>query len=265
MIRIVRSMPAPAHLADKGTDTLKLHAAAVAKREKVEFDNTIYGHDSVKAVLVAMQHKKCAFCEADVRHVAPGHVEHFRPKGGVNQDAAEKVVKPGYWWLAYEWENLLFACEVCNSRGKKNLFPLADPSKRCRKRTGALNAEVPVFINPADASDADPETLIDWRGSEPIATGGNVRARTTIDELGLARPDLWEHRKAHYRRFERVWRSNEKLDAVLPVLRAKAECAGMVKGLEAEKAENDALFADAVKDSAEYAGMIRAAVRRGFA
>ncbi len=257
-------MPAPAHLADKSAAALKLHAVAVAERTRLEFDNTIYGDQSVKSALVAMQHKKCAFCEADVRHVAPGHVEHFRPKGGVNQGAGEKVVKPGYWWLAYDWENLLFACEVCNSRGKKNLFPLADASKRCLKRTGDVKAETPVFINPADLSDADPETLIDWRGSEPIAAGGNVRARTTIDALGLARVDLWEHRKEHYRKLERVWKINVELDEALPILRSRPECAALVKKLESEKAENDALFADAVKDSAEYAGMIRAAVRKGF-
>ena len=257
-------MPAPQHLTDNAPDALKLHAAAVKKGVAPEFDNTIYGHESVKAVLVAMQHKKCAFCEADVRHVAPGDVEHFRPKGGMKQSGGKPMEKPGYWWLAYQWENLLFACSICNSRGKGNLFPLADSAKRCRKKTGVLTVEKPLFINPADPNDDDPELLIDWRGSEPVAAKGNVRARETIAALGLNRTDLWDHRREHYRKLERTWRTNERLKEVLPLLRGKPECTALVKKLKAERSENDVLFADAEKNTAEYAGMIRAAAKRGF-
>lgn len=264
MIRIVRPMPAPQHLTDKAPDALKRHEAALNKHGKLEFDNTIYGHKSVKDVLVAMQHKKCAFCEADVRHVAPGDVEHFRPKAGVKQCDGDALERPGYWWLAYEWENLLFACSVCNSRGKGNLFPLENALKRCRKKTDALTGEKPLFINPADPNEEDPEHLIEWRGSEPVAANGNMRARVTITALGLDRSDLWDHRREHYRKLERAWRTNERLKEIITVLRKKSEYADMVKKLEAEQLENDALFDDAKRNTAEYAGMIRAAYKNGF-
>jgi hypothetical protein len=63
---------------------------------------------------------------------------HFRPKGQVNE--AYRVVTiqtvkgqqsehPGYFWLAYNWENLLPSCALCNIvKGKKNQFPISSPA-----------------------------------------------------------------------------------------------------------------------------------------
>ena len=53
------------------------------------------------------------------------------PKGGTRQTADEKEMKvPGYFWLAYAWQNLFLACQLCNQRFKKNLFPLENPDER---------------------------------------------------------------------------------------------------------------------------------------
>jgi uncharacterized protein (TIGR02646 family) len=55
---------------------------------------------------------KCAYCEAPTDTVAHGDVEHFRPQGK-------------YWWLAYCWDNWLFACQICNQSYKNDQFPVA--------------------------------------------------------------------------------------------------------------------------------------------
>lgn len=73
-----------------------------------------YRKDSVKTQLYAIFHGKCAYCETFYPAVAPVDVEHYRPKGGVSQDADH----PGYWWLAMEWENLLPSCIHCNRLNK---------------------------------------------------------------------------------------------------------------------------------------------------
>ena len=252
MIRITRSQTPPARLISHGPYAALLHSAVIGTGTPLTFDKGIYGHVSVKEELVGMQNHKCAFCEAKVTHVAYGDVEHFRPKGGVRQDAADKLSQPGYWWLAYEWENLLFACQVCNGRHKGNLFPLKDPKKRCGKPTDDLNSERPIFINPADPKDKDPETLIDWRGSEPVAVKGNIRARVTIAALGLDDQERWEPRRKFYRTLKHLWDSTELL--------ANSKTPACVQKAKA----NRAFLADAVKDSGEYAGMIRAAMRKGF-
>ena len=59
--------------------------------------------------------------------------------------------QPGYFWLAYVWENLFFACQLCNQTFKQNLFPLANPTKRrARSHMDDLSAEEPLLIHPAD-------------------------------------------------------------------------------------------------------------------
>src|SRR5262249_38482026 len=54
---------------------------------------------------------KCAYCESPTDVVAHGDVEHFRPK-------------KTYWWLAYCFDNHLFACQVCNQSYKSDNFPI---------------------------------------------------------------------------------------------------------------------------------------------
>lgn len=54
---------------------------------------------------------KCAYCESPTDVVAHGDVEHFRPKSI-------------YWWLAYCFDNHLYACQICNQSYKGDNFPL---------------------------------------------------------------------------------------------------------------------------------------------
>ncbi|MFB7146089.1 HNH endonuclease [Agrobacterium deltaense] len=55
---------------------------------------------------------KCAYCEASTDVVAHGDVEHFRPKSK-------------YWWLAYDFDNYVFACQICNQIYKGDNFPIS--------------------------------------------------------------------------------------------------------------------------------------------
>lgn len=181
------------------------HEAAVAAdpavfssgAETLAFDRGIYAHLSVKRELVAMQHEKCAFCEAKPLHVSDGDVEHFRPKGGVRQADTDPLQQPGYYWLAYEWANLMFSCERCNRRHKKNLFPLVDPARRATTHRDSVANEAPYFVDP---SAEDPEPYITYRDHVPVAIGGNARGEQTIDALGLRRPELNTDREEHLER-----------------------------------------------------------------
>src|SRR5690606_19607561 len=91
---------------------------------KMSFDSGIYGHTNIKTELINNQSGKCAFCEQHILSISYGDVEHFRPKGGYKQNYKDSLHKPGYYWLAYDWDNLLFCCQKCNQRYKKNYFPL---------------------------------------------------------------------------------------------------------------------------------------------
>ena len=192
MIKVQRPKRAPAILTTAGAKQRKAHCQAFSNgRQSFEFDAKIYGHPTVKKALVRAQHGKCCFCESAVRHVAYGHVEHFRPKGGFRQKASSKLEMPGYFWLAYEWSNLLFACEICNSRFKGNLFPLQLSKKRARKPTDSTTEETPVFVDPASE---DPTVHVGFREEYPYAVNGSRRGEATWRALGLDREELAEVR-----------------------------------------------------------------------
>ena len=78
---------------------------------------------------------KCAYCEGPIGATSFGDAEHYRPKGQitVKSNGGEVTIKlangddhPGYFWLAYNWMNLIPACQRCNSTYKGTLFPLPD-------------------------------------------------------------------------------------------------------------------------------------------
>jgi len=88
----------------------------------------------------------------------------------------------------------MFACERCNRRHKKNLFPLRDPTRRAKIHRDTTVDETPVFIDP---SAEDPEQYISYREHMPIAVSSNTRGEHTIEALGLRRRDLNADREKH--------------------------------------------------------------------
>lgn len=80
-----------------------------------------YKSDGVKARLHKLFHGKCAYCESFFASTAPVDVEHYRPKGNVE----ERPDHGGYWWLAMDWENLLPSCIDCNRRREQTLPELS--------------------------------------------------------------------------------------------------------------------------------------------
>lgn len=76
----------------------------------IEFKSTYW--KIAKTQLKKESNRKCAYCEANTAVVAHGDVEHYRPKSI-------------YWWLAYTYDNYLYACQICNQSYKSNNFPIA--------------------------------------------------------------------------------------------------------------------------------------------
>ena len=93
----------------------------VKKGKAPEIDADLYKR--MKKVIFDAFSGKCAYCESQISADQPGDVEHFRPKGRVmGEDGKPVLIKlgnkevphPGYYWLAYDWRNLLPACARCN-------------------------------------------------------------------------------------------------------------------------------------------------------
>lgn len=122
---------------------------------------------------------KCAYCESFVATDQPGDIDHYRPKSAVKDENDNDIVveidgssvpHPGYYWLAYQWENLLPSCRDCNSVtksktggqriGKGNLFPV----KNFRAvAPGQEDQEEPFILNPLVDDPAD-HLMIDSTG-----------------------------------------------------------------------------------------------------
>jgi uncharacterized protein (TIGR02646 family) len=193
MIAIHRPAAVPPILLSKGRELCEAHISEHANGIiAFDFERTVYGDPEVKSTLRIAQHDKCGFCEAKVTHVAFGDVEHFRPKAAFRALPGDDLTKPGYYWLAYDWTNLLFACEQCNRRHKGNLFPLVDETTRVRSHSDDLAREVPLFIDPTAE---DPTTHIGFREEYPYPISGSPRGSATIRALGLDRPELVERRR----------------------------------------------------------------------
>jgi uncharacterized protein (TIGR02646 family) len=204
MIRI-RKGAAPDVLRTRGGNARRSHSmrythdpgAFRSGAKTFDFKASIYAHPTVKQALIEAQHGKCCFCESKTLHVihGGGDVEHFRPKAAVRQRPGDALQRPGYYWLAYDWHNLFFACQVCNRRAKGNLFPLRDPSARARSHHDDVAREEPLFVHPGDD---DPEVHIEFREAVAYPRGGSDRGTATIRALDLNHDDLYEVRIDYY-------------------------------------------------------------------
>ena len=80
------------------------------------FDFDRYRSADVKRALDEIFHGKCAYCESFYAKTQPVDVEHYRPKGKVDDADGHR----GYWWLAMDWENLVPSCIDCNRKRKQH-------------------------------------------------------------------------------------------------------------------------------------------------
>ena len=219
--------------------------AFVDGRRKFEFDTGIYRHRDVKDALQRAQHGKCCYCEKKVSdEKGKGDVEHYRPKAGYVQDSGERLQRPGYYWLAYEWSNLLLACANCNEILKRNRFPLANPHTRARSHHDDLGKEVPLLLNPELD---DPEAHITFKEETAEAIDGDIRGKATIDVVGLNRNTLLERRR-------------EFFDIVMDVLEMAAGAPRTSQQSNAQK-----WLAKAQLPTEQYSSMVRAALQSATA
>ncbi|MDB5580830.1 MAG: hypothetical protein JWR80_6006 [Bradyrhizobium sp.] len=226
MIRITKG-PAPAVLGRLGPVWVAVHERAfdahaadyLGGDRKMKIAEHVYGHTTVREALAAAQHSKCCYCEVEIEHpYMLRHVEHWRPKGAVRQAAGDTDLTPGYYWLAYDWSNLLLACGVCNSGNKGTSFPLDDDTLRARSHHDPLDREQPSILKP-DAE--DPEPHFKWIDDQP--RGLSPEGWATIEVVGLIRQDDIKRSRAFanlQRDHRRLWACH---DNESPTIRAIAD------------------------------------------
>jgi uncharacterized protein (TIGR02646 family) len=256
VIRIHKPEQAPDKLTLDGKKKRRSHCISYSRNpsvyqtgaKKFEFDQSIYADASVKQALIAAQHGKCCFCERLIG--TDGDVEHFRPKQAYKQAAGHSLQRPGYYWLAYEWDNLYLACSGCNQRHKQNLFPLQNPANRATNHNQTVQQEQPLFIDPGKE---DPEILISFRREIAYAINDNFRAKETIDALKLNQRSLPETRLQRLQLLKR-------LHQLIKLANGQPSNADLQRlGVEAKST-----LEEAEQDQAEFAAAARCAIRSEF-
>lgn len=183
------------------------------------FTFKLYAARSVRTALGEMTKGRCAYCEAYYDATAPQDVEHYRPKGRIDTPQGKR--KPGYWWLASAWGNLLPSCIRCNREeehdlqdgsklktGKGDRFPIADEGTRAIGR-GTEGGETPLLLDPANDDPAAYLEFIEDGGDSIVRPRSGdensldyKRARTSIDIYGLNRVGLVLERSRALRRIK---------------------------------------------------------------
>jgi uncharacterized protein (TIGR02646 family) len=181
-----------------------------AGRAVKKFAFTAYSNPAVKATLNAWFKNTCAYCESTYAGTQPVAIEHYRPKGEVWRENGPPL-KPGYFWLASTWTNLLPSCTRCNTAewqdqtdgtnsksGKGNWFPLrGGETGRATAPDNETNEE-PLLLHPYHDEPSEHLEFVEEGVVRPRADAAGVasdKGDATIKVLGLNRRDLADLRR----------------------------------------------------------------------
>ena len=209
MIRVRPVPPVPEFLLGEKALAEQGDAIKAFKKDKnAKFVFKAYKDKSVRRALNERFKFKCAYCEAFFGATQPVAVEHYRPKSAV-VGADGKLKKPGYYWLAGTWENLLPSCTDCNSAreqevagedprtmGKANKFPLKNEKTRAKKPKQEKN-EQRLLLHPY-LDHPERHLVFEADGSvKPArsARGESDKGVHSIEVYALRRPGLATDRK----------------------------------------------------------------------
>ena len=139
----------------------------------------IYSHSDVKEELVKkLYNNKCAYCE---RKLYTGYeknnldflnIDHFRPKAV-------------YYWLIYEWSNLIPSCKQCNTT-KKHYFPISNKRVTFPQKNKKALLIHPEIDNPSEHLYFNNDWIIEFK---------SLKGEITINIIGLNREDLYGETK----------------------------------------------------------------------
>jgi hypothetical protein len=165
-----------------------------------------------KHLLAEAQHDRCGYCDRKVLGGDDGTVDHFRPKAEIDElfddpktwgtqkahsaSVRDRATQPvhalGYHWLAYAWNNYVFACSCCNEKWKRAIFPVATHPRCCPPRPRGY--EEPLLLN--CYRDLRPSEHLEFKADgtvEPLH--GSPYGYETFRTVGLYRDPLCDERR----------------------------------------------------------------------
>ena len=174
-------------------------AANEAEREVIiEKHEKLWRDSRVRDWLLGLFHNKCWYTEAQ-EAVSAYHVDHYRPKGRVT-DVGRTNPEPGYWWLAFKWENYRICGQLINVK-KNDVFPLLCGHRATVDEPGSLMLEAPALLDPTTDDARLISFEMDEDGCRAVPMPGadeddRARVETTIEVIGLNRLDRLNQKRA---------------------------------------------------------------------
>jgi len=135
---------------------------------------------------------KCAYCETKISKRVD-NIDHYRPNNGIR--SREHYYPDLYWWLTYEWHNLLYVCRECKQY-KANYFPVEGNRANASNRNTEI--EYPLLINPCE-DDPSQHFKLSLKGEFKGLTDKGIQ---TIELLKLNRNSLISRRSKAMRKVE---------------------------------------------------------------
>jgi uncharacterized protein (TIGR02646 family) len=221
-----------------------------------------YSDRTVRVALGELFHGKCAYCESRISNTQPPDVEHFRPKSAVM--VGGHLERPGYYWLAADWDNLLPSCIDCNRArkhevadgtlelmGKANLFPVT--GERVTNHDKDVHEEENcLLLHPCHDDGLDHLEFTE----EGIVRGVDEKGKVSTEVLALNRNGLNDARRATAKSLVSDRRHvRERLERL-----AENDLPKDREGLSLDTKD---LFAHAAEDQ-EYSGMARQIISRAL-
>lgn len=128
---------------------------------------------------------KCGYCEIRIESPEKGTIDRYRPNNGVRDK--NEYHQDLYWWLTFEWDNLIYCCKDCNQY-KANYFPIT--GKRSLSSNDDLKLEKPLLVNPC-TDNPNKHFVFDYNGNMGWFT---EMGEQTINLLRLNRSNLLDKR-----------------------------------------------------------------------
>lgn len=206
MIHIDRKLLSPKAIKSKRFK--KLIERLLKEKSKHDFEKHRTYISRLSKNLKLLYNYKCGYCETRINPGSYMPMDHYRPKGKLKDEESHT----GYYWLWYEWTNLVPACTTCNS-AKSTYFPI-DTSEgervtvppmdngcldmeACRVDSKIHIAEEPLLLHPE--VDRPEEHLIFLPNGE--VKGISLKGKTSVGIYKLSRTELLMARKGVIDRF----------------------------------------------------------------
>jgi predicted ATPase len=163
---------------------------ALSRQQRAPIDQSVFEDSGILDGLFVLFQRRCGYCEKRLDHYSRPPLEHHRPLG-LAQGKDGRTDQSHYTWLAYDWDNMIAACEDCRKRKQNNFFVEGNRGPLNVSITELRLVEKTLLLDPCFD---DPAKHLNF-GSNGAVQPLSPKGQETISLLSLNRRDLIDARR----------------------------------------------------------------------